>query len=209
MKFFGPTLAVLFSLALLGVLGVGGYFALKFSVELFGSMDFQVAAVTAIASVVALLAALIIASSIRQAAKQNTANQLHTEKAATYQLFIDLWEDLLRHGRDSEDRSPNTLSEELLALDRRLMLYGSSGVVKAHAALRALERESGAQNPRVRSQFTKVLIETRQDLGLETQGLTAEEFLPLLGADSAKTSVPTNAGSYQNLTPRVSLASDS
>ena len=125
MKFFGQTLAVLFSLALLGVLGVGGYFALKRIGELFGSMDFQVAAVTAIASVVALLAALIIASSIRQAGKQNTAHQLHTEKAATYQLFIDLWEDLLRHGRDAEERSPDTLSEELLALDRRLLLYGS------------------------------------------------------------------------------------
>src|SRR5438093_1573013 len=184
MKFFGQTLAVLFSLALLGVLGVGGYFALKRIGGLFGSMDFPVAAVTVIASVVALLAALIIASSIRQVGKQNAAHQLHTEKAATYQLFIDLWEDLLRHGRDAEERNPDTLSEELLALDRRLMLYGSAGVVKAHAGLRALERDSGAHNPRVRSQVATVLMEIRQDLGLETQGLTAEELLPLLLADA-------------------------
>lgn len=207
MKFFGQTLAVLFSLALLGVLGLGGYFALERIGELFGSMDFQVAAVTAIASVVALLAALIIASSIRQAGKQNTAHQLHTEKAATYQRFIDLWEDLLRHGRDAEDHSPDTVSEEFLALDRRLMLYGSAGVVKAYAALRALERESGAHHPHVRSQFATLLMEIRQDLGAETAGLTAAELLPLLFANADQASAPANASSYQDRTPRVSLTS--
>jgi hypothetical protein len=207
MKFFGRTLAVIFSMALLGVLGVGGYFALTFFMELFRRMDYQVAVVTTIASVVPLLAAKIIASSIRQASQQNTAHQLHAEKTATYQLFIDLWRDLLRHGRDSEDRSSHTWSEEVLALDCRLSLYGSSGVVKAHAVLRALERDHGAHNPRVRSQVATVLMAIRQDLGLETQGLTAEELLPLLCADSVKTSAPTNASAFQDRIPRVPLVS--
>src|SRR2546423_1020897 len=112
MKFFGQTLAVLFGVALLGVLSVGGYFALKCIVELFESMDIQVAAVTAIVSVITLLATLIIASSIRQAGKQNTANQFHTEKVATYEIFIALWVDLLRHGHGAENHSSNPLSEE-------------------------------------------------------------------------------------------------
>lgn len=214
MKFFGQSLAVLFSLALLGVLGVGGYFALKRIGELFGSMNFQVATVTGIASVVTLLAALIIASSIRQASNQHKVHQLHTENAAMYQLFLDLWTDLLRHGRDSGDRSPDTWSGDLLALDRRLMLYGSSGVVKAHARLRALERDSGAHTPQVRLQVANVLLEIRQDLGIETQGLTAEELLALLPAAADKVSAPANASayhtnSYQDPTPRVSLASSS
>jgi hypothetical protein len=205
---FRKTLSVLFGVAFLGALGIGGYFALTYIVERLRSMDFQVAAVVTITSVVALLATKIIVRSMRQASQQNTANQLHTEKAVIYQLFIDLWADLLRHGRDAEDRSPNELSEELRALDRRLMLYGSSGVVKAHAVLRALERDSGVHNPRVRSQVAKVLMEIRQDLGSEIQGLTAEELLPLL-ADADKASALVPASAYQDLTPRVSLASHS
>jgi len=51
---------VLFVLALLAALSGGRYFALKFIEVLFSKMDSQVAAVTVIASVVALLAAKII-----------------------------------------------------------------------------------------------------------------------------------------------------
>ena len=209
MKLFGRILAVLFSLVLLGALGAGGYFALKFGVELFGNMDLQVAAVTTIASVVALLAAKIIASSIRQASQQNKANQLHAEKAMTYQRFIDIWEDLCRHGRDSEDRNPNELSEELLALDRHLILYGGSSVVKAHAALRVLERENRAQHPDTRAQFLKALIEIRHDLGSGTHDLTVEELQQLFFANSDRVSASTMASAYQDLQPRVSLASNS
>jgi hypothetical protein len=209
MKLFGQSLAALFSLALLGALGVGGYFALKFSAELFGSMDFQVAAVTTIASVVALLVAWAIASSIRQASKQNTANQLYAEKAMAYQRFIDIWEGLFRHGRDSKGRDPNELSEELLALDHHLILYGGSSVVKAHVALRALERESGAQHPDTRSQFAKALIEIRNDIGSGTHDLTAEELQRLFFANSDRVRASTTASAYQDLQPRVSLASNS
>lgn len=207
MTVFGKTLPVLFGLVCLGALGVGGYFTLQLLIPLFGSMDVRVSAVTAIASVVVLLAAMIIASSMRQARKQNTANQLHAETTATYQLFLELWMDLLRHGRGTEDHSPHPWSAELLALDCRLMLYGSSSVVKAHAVLRALERDNGAHHPQVRLQVARVLLAIRQDLGLATQGLTAEELLSLLPADSGRTSAPANTNAYRDLTPRVSLAS--
>jgi hypothetical protein len=209
MKFFGQTLAVLFSLALLGVLGVGGYSALKVIIDLFQRMDFQVAMVTAIASVVALFAARIIASSLHQVSTQHKLDQLHAEKAATYLRFLDLWTSLLQHGRDSGDHSSDTRSEELLALERLLMLYGSSSVVKAYVALRTLERDSGFLHPQVRLQVAKVLLEIRQDLGMGTRRLTVEELLSLLRADAAKTSAPVNVSAYHDLTPRVSLVSRS
>jgi hypothetical protein len=209
MKFLSRILSVFFSLALLVALVVGGYFVLTFLVARLWSIDFQVAAVTASASGVALLAALIIASSIRQARKETKANRLCAEKAATYQSCIDLWADLLRHGHGAGNHSPNALSEELLTLERRLMLYGSSGVVKAHTALRALERDSGAHNPHMRMHVAKMLMEMRQDLGVKTRGLTVEELLPLLLAEADRTSVPGSTSPYENLTPRVSLASSS
>jgi|GEM_PF-2009361 len=209
MGFFSKTLSVLFGVALLGVLGVGGYFALICIVERLRSMDFQVAAVTTSASVVILLAALIIAKSIRQASQQHQAPQLRAEQAATYQRCTDLWGHLLRHGHGAEARSPHGLSDELLDLERLLLLYGSPGVLKAYAALRALERESGAHHPHVRAQFATLLLEMRQDLGSETTGLTAAALLPLLFAEAAQASTPVPAPAYQDLQPRVSLVASS
>jgi len=177
-------------------------------------MDFQVAAVTTSVSVVVLLAATIIARSIRWTGKQRAGHPLHAEKTAAYQLFMDLWGDFLRYGHTTEDRSPDTLPKELLALDCRLMLYGSASVVKAHAVLRALERDSGADTSQVRLQVATVLLEIRQDLGVGTERLTAEELLALLPAAADNETAPANASayhthSYQAPTPRVSLASHS
>ena len=209
MQFFCKTFSVLCGVALLGVVGVGGFFIFTWVEELFAIMAFQVGPITTIASVVALLAAKIIASSIRKASKQNKANQLYAEKAMTYQRFIDIWEDLFRHGRDSEDRNPHEVSEGLLALDHHLILYGGSGVVKAHAALRVLERDSGAQDPATRSQFAKALIEIRNDLGSGTHDLTAEALQQLFFTNFERVSASTTASTYQDLQPRVSLASNS
>jgi hypothetical protein len=209
MGFFRKTLPVLFGVAFLGALGVSGYFVLTCIVERLQSVDFQVAAVTTSASVVVFLAAMTIARSIRQSGKQHTGHPLHAEKTAAYQLFLDLWGDFLRYGRTTEDRSPDTLSKELLALDRQLMLYGNAGVVNAYTAFRALERHSGTHNPQVRSQVARVIMEIRQDLGVGTQGLAVEELLPLLLAGADQASPPAMVSVYQDVQPRVSLAASS
>jgi hypothetical protein len=209
MKPIGQTLIVLFLLGLVGAMGVGGYLALKFIMELFGSIDRQVAAVTIIASTVALLAAFAMARSIRRASQQNKANQLYADKALTFQRFIDVWGDLFRPGHDVEDRTLNDLSKELLALDRHLMLYAGSSVIKAHAALRTLVRESGPQNPQAKSQFIEALVEMRRELGLDADDLTANELHQLCFVHADNVSAFTPARAYQDLQPRVSLASNS
>ena len=107
------------------------------------------------------------------------------------------------------ESSPRALSNELRALERLLLLYGSPGVLKAYTALRALERERGTHNPHVRSQFATMLMEIRQDLGSETKGLTAEELLHLLFAEAAQASTPAPAPTYRDVQPRVSLAASS
>jgi hypothetical protein len=203
---FGKTLPVLSGLVCLGVLGVGGYFTLKLLIALFGSTDFRVSTSTALASVVVLFAAMIIASSIRQVSQQNKAPHLRAEKAATYQLCTDLWGYLLRQEHGAEARSANTVLDELRALERLLLLYGSPGVLKAYAALQVLARDRGAHHPHVGVQFTTLLMEMRQDLGSETTGLTADELLHLLFVDAAQARAPAQAPAYQDLQPRVSLA---
>ena len=198
MGVLSKAIAVLLVVALLVALGWGGYRGVMFVVGLFASLDFQSARITAIASLVALLAANMVARAIRKAGRQNRATLPVEEKAKTYRLLVDLWQGLLRQGRGVDDRSRAQSSEELRSLERMLALYGSARVIKAHITLRALERDSGAHSPDVRLQFAKAIVEIRKDLGSETVGLTPEDLQQLLFGDSDKGSVPANSNAYQD-----------
>jgi len=168
MSFFGKTFGLLLGLALIAALGAAAYLALEFIVSLFAGLDTQVARVTAIASVVVLLASMIITAGIREAGRRSTAAQHREQKAATYQFFVDCWED------------PTSAREKLQALDRLLALYGGAAVIKAHVALRTIAREKGSWHPDAASQFGKALFEIRKDLGEDGQGITAGELQELV-----------------------------
>lgn len=198
MPIFSKTLTVLFGLALLGAVGLGAYWALQWIIGLFLRLDSQVAAVTGIASVVMLLAAAIIASRIGGASRQSKANQLLTEKAATYDLFIDLWGSLFLAGH-AGDRNSAPLAEEFRTLDRQLLLYGGANVIKAHVALRALWREGRMSQSKGWDEFLKALVAIRKDLGSDEPGLTLEDLRQLLlpnvsapGSSSGSTDPQTN-----------------
>lgn len=194
MKYIKSTLSAFISLIVLGALGIGGYYALKYVLGIFGRMDFQVAIVAAIASIVILLATLVIARSIRRSSGQHWVNQLHAQKTVTYQFFIDLWQDLIRLGPGSGGEVPDVLSEELLMLDRQLILYGSPGVIKAHTVLRGLDRAEGMRNPDLILKLAEALIEIRKDLGSNNFGFSGKELeqLVLVGADDSRNKLPVN-----------------
>lgn len=173
-------IAVLFVLALLGTMAVGGYLAVEYIAAVFLSMDPQVARVTGAASAAVLLAALLIATSIRQANRRNWTDPLRAEKAATYERFLDIWTCLLQ-GPAARINPPTILSSDtVLALGQSLVLYASPAVIKAHAALSAQWSEGGAASPDIQSQFAKALMEIRKDLGSGSHGLTADQLQSLV-----------------------------
>ncbi len=188
MNIFGQTVSVLFALALLAALGMGGYFAIEYIVALFLSMDAQVARVTAVAAVIVLSAAALIARSIRQASRQNIANPFHANKAEAYQLFVDTWSNLLRE--QPAKLSGISFNDALPVLDKTLALYGSPAVIKAHTAMRASVAESGTQNSEISKQFSKALLEVRKELGSDTSGITPEELTGLVLSDTGQHEVP-------------------
>ena len=51
------------------------------------------------------------------------------------------------------------------------------------------------------SQFVKVLLEIRKDVGAEVRSLTADELLPIFLADSEKVTVPART---KGTPPRIS-----
>ena len=180
MKVFGKTLAVLTGVALLAAIGFGAWLAYRGVVALFAGLDPQVATVTGIGCLVALIAAWGIARSLRAAIRQSKATALREEKTATYQLFVDFWENLLQQGQARLDQLPAELSEKRQLLERLLALYGGTPVINEHTALRRLAQNKGAQHPDVRARLAEALVAIRKDLGADTPHNIAHELERLL-----------------------------
>jgi hypothetical protein len=207
MKLFRIILSAFASLALLVALGLGGYSAITMIARLFSKLDVQFATMTAIASLVILLSAMIVASSIRRTSQQNKANTFQAERAATYRFFTDVWTTLLQPGHELEAQSSIKLAEEQRTLDHLLALYGSPRVIKSHVALRALGHEVGTAHSDVRLQLAQTLLEIRKELGSEAKVLAVADLGQLLFADSSKVSAFAKTNAYEDGRPLVSLAS--
>src|SRR6267143_340143 len=180
MKLIGRVVAVMFAGALLVAMGLGAWLAYKGVLALFASLDPQVASVTGIACVVALTAAWGISRGLRAAIRQSKATALREEKTATYQLFVDFWENLLQQGQARLDQLPAELSEKRQLLERLLALYGGTPVINEHTALRRLAQNKGAQHPDVRARLAEALVAIRKDLGADTPHNIAHELERLL-----------------------------
>jgi hypothetical protein len=187
MKLIGQVVAVVFSLALIAALGFGAWLTFRGIGALFAGLDPQVATVTGIACLIALLAAWMIARSIGAASRQSKASAIREEKAATYQLFVDFWGNRLRQG-------PADLSEKPQVLERVLALYGGTAVIKAHTALRRLAHENGVQHPDVRAGLARALAAIREDLGSDTPHDIASELERLVAPEVAVGGTPQPKG---------------
>jgi hypothetical protein len=203
MKSLSKIFNMIVTVILLVGVGSAGYFALRFISSRFGRMDPEVAAVTAIASLVMLLASFIIAGSIRRTSSGSKQNQLRAEKAATYKVVINVWEEHLLSG--AVDRATRAASEELDALDRLLILYGSPEVIRAHARLRALAHEKASKDTNMSLQFTRMLMEMRKDIGSETLGFSAGELQQFLLPHSNDAMVSSRTDVNRGVQPRVTL----
>lgn len=209
MKIFSKTLSILFSLCLLGAIGAGAYFLLRWAWGMVPQISFQEIPLTNIISFVTLLAVSIIAIRVRRISKQTSANHLSVEKGVTYQFLIELWKGKINEEPMAGEQSATAINSELEALDHMLALYGSSGVIKAHIMLRSMEQINGAKSREVKSQFAKTIIEIRKDLGSEARELVAEDLTQLLFDNSQKPDTSVRMNAYDNLKPRVSLVSNS
>jgi len=198
MKTLGSIFGALLALALTAAIGYYGYIAAKRFVVLFARLDFTVAMVTATATVALLLAAMMIAGSIRRAGARNIEVQLRADKAEAYKVFVDLWEQALRPGQTAEAIAQ--LSRQMQDANHLLLLHGCAAVVQAHAAMQALDLQQA------RVKFADTLLAIRRDLGLESRGLDAKELVQLLLTPPEKSPSASRPSVHQDSQPRVSLA---
>jgi hypothetical protein len=202
MKTLGTVLGNIFgvslALALTAALGFYGYLAAKRFVVFFARLDFTVAMVTATATLALLLAAMVIAASIRHAGAQSREAHLRADKAEAYKLFIGLWEEVLRPGQTAD--AIGRMSRQMQDVNHLLLLHGCTAVLKIHAAMQSLNFQDA------RAQFAEALLAIRKDLGLESRGLEAKELVQLLLSESDKTQGSAPSSRLQDSQPRVSLA---
>jgi hypothetical protein len=166
MRAIEQLVALVVSIVLLTAIGFGVYLAIGRVVTVFASLDPEVANVTAIACLTALILALVITRGMTRATRQARTVAVREEKTGTYQFLVDVWADLLGQGTQTDELAGDS-SAKLRVLDRLLALYGCAAVIKAHTVLRRLEREKGGRHPDVQAQLGRLLIAIRTDLGAD------------------------------------------
>lgn len=171
---------IIVALILLGGLGLGPYVASKFLLDAVGHLTSRLAVMMTIGSLELFFASLFLLCNVHRATYRQRVSQHHFEKASAYQVFVDLRQEIIRDCIEAPDLSDGAESEELLALDRLLIVYGSPNVVRTHADLRRLERKSGLQDRRAQTQLIKVLLEMRKDLSGDAHELAVEDLQQLL-----------------------------
>ena len=127
MKTVGVIIAGILVLLMVWALAIGGYWGFGFMVDLFKVLEPQLATVTAILSVVALLCAIIIASGLKGVGRREAESQMRAEKADFYEKIL-LHRSAILASR-TKGLEPSIL-DDLQKLERILTLRESAKVLK-------------------------------------------------------------------------------
>ncbi len=199
MKPLGVFFGVMLGIALLGALAGGGYFTIKFGLDLFGTLEPQVATITAIASVVALLCAAIIAGGFKWMGRKEAEVQVRAAKANLYEGIVLIWGEKLSNRTKAMDQATE---DELQKLERLLTLRGNSKVIKTYIELQVLEKNAGLQGPEIPTQIANLLLEMRKDLGQAVLNLSESDLVNALNVEGLRGSSPSTSHVER---PQVSL----
>ena len=182
-------LGLLLALGLLAALGYAVWLGLELLVAVFAALDALVARVTAIASLTLLAAACIVAAALRRTGRDRVSVSLRQEKAATYRLFIDCWQQRM------SGASTPALEEGLDSLDRLLALCGSASVIGSHVALHQLSQRSAVAQGDWVPVLSAALLQIRKELSADAVASDRLEALLAVPAElpAAETATPTLA----------------
>jgi phage gp36-like protein len=162
MKVFGTLVSLAVGLSLLLAIVAGGYFLFRYSMEMFGTLEPRLAALTAVVSFVAILCCSITAGSLKAANQQGVITTVFNNKEALYKQLMMHWVNKIQSGQDSLglDRE-----NELAELDKLLALYGSPKVISAYLGLCRSAEEEKTDERELLLLLIKLVKEMRSDLG--------------------------------------------
>jgi hypothetical protein len=177
MNAIGSIFGIVCGLALLVALAAGGYMAFHWGLDLFGTLEPQVATITAIASMVAVLCAAIIAGGFKWMGRKEKEVAVRAEKANLYERMMLIWGEKLKQGTKALEPS---LEEELHAQERLLTLRGSANVLKAYLALQRQANTVGLRSPELASFMAKLILDMRRDLCVSVLNVNERDLVAVL-----------------------------
>ena len=143
-------LGTVFGLALLIALLAGAYFLFKYVTGVFATLEPQVETLAGVASVVALVCAVIIAEGLKGRGQQEADAIAAAEKAAVYRQLLSA----------CSLRDP-----ELVRIEHALALQGSSKVISAYLEFRRADNDAANSPDRASAPLGKLVQAMRADLG--------------------------------------------
>ena len=171
-SFFGT----IFALALLAALLAGGYFLFKYVGGAFAALEPQLETLAAIASIVALICAVIIAEGLKARGLSERQGAAFREKTALYEaLLASCAAGLRANGSDAAQTD-----DELRKLERLLILHGGNKVISAYVRFRRLPREGGKLGEDGPALLKTLAVEMRSDLGSLNAFRNDDDLLALL-----------------------------
>jgi hypothetical protein len=162
LRIFSTFLGPLFGLAVLFALLAGGYFLFKYVVGIFATLEPQIETLAAIASVVALLCAVIIAEGLKALGQKDDRSTAAAEKVQLYERLLFLCCEQLKTLGTGDQRIADA---ELVEIEHRVALHGSAKVISAYVELRRLAKQVGHPGDAISVLVKKLLMEMRRDLG--------------------------------------------
>jgi hypothetical protein len=174
----GTGLGMVFGLALLAVLVLGGYLLLELVGEAFSSLDPQTRTLAAIGTVVALVSAVIVAEGAR--ARGGTDKGLPAQRALVYERLLTVCRDQIR----LRGARPQKAAESA-EVESSLALHGSAAVISAYLELRSTDGNDGEGATRA-DLLKRLVVAMRRDLGRQELITKENELLELIAeADDA------------------------
>lgn len=173
MKIFGTLLGMALGLALLVAFLAGGYFLFKYVANLFGALDPQAETIVMIASTVAFLCAVIVASGL----KAGSSNAIPPGKINLYQQVLVLWSEQLKGEHGGKEQ---VVTNNLFKLEQYLALHGSPKVITAYMNLRRSTMQEGKMGDEAHELLKKLLMEMRADIGQTNFNPNTNDLLNLL-----------------------------
>jgi hypothetical protein len=162
----GTFLGTVLGLALLAAILAGAYLLLKYVGHVFASLEPQTESLAAIASVVALLCAVIVAEGLKARAAGELQAVAAAQRIATYEQLLLLC---------TEGMQP----AERARLERKLTLHGSAKVISAYLKFRrAAVGEAGGL-------LQALAVEMRKDAGRSDLIRNDDELRDLLSGSTA------------------------
>ncbi|HEY6871627.1 MAG TPA: hypothetical protein VI298_02745 [Geobacteraceae bacterium] len=174
LKIFSTVLGMILGLAFLTALLTGGYFLFKYIVSVFDTLGPQVGTLAAIASVVAVLCAVIIAGGLARCTNEGAS----VAKAQVYERLAALLADQL--GKEKFYEDDRAATSELVKLEQSLALHGSSKVIASYMQLRLAMGEGGKEGSEGLELLNKFVLAMRADIGRREMNIKEKDISALL-----------------------------